>query len=432
MGAPSRLIGHDSRYLFVCFQLISHAWRATIERVIDQAVEDAITAADEAIDGLLALDLTTLDQESLQAAMVQSHRLQARADALATKTTGAFDRQGDPQGAIGTAAFVAWKCRRRKESVKAELSRARAVRSMPAVSLAYEAGAVSSDHVRLLAAAQRSAPEAFDAKEHQLVADAMALRFDTFTRRVRMFQLEHDRAGSDDRAAAALDRRECFASKTFEGTLEERTTFDPIGGDVWLNEMQRLEKQLFDQDWADARARLGDDARAEDLRRTPKQRRADAHVLMAIRSATLGTRAAARPLFTVHVGYETFAGAISQLADGTVVTPTAIVPWLVEALGSDVDLGAQVERIVFDGPSRVLDVGVRQRCFVGATRRAVEARDLECWHESCDIPYDRCDVDHIVRYEHGGETVQTNGRIACPHHNPGRRRPHEPPPLDDD
>ena len=154
--------------------------------MIAQCVAGFVEAADVAIDGLLAIDPAALDQEELHALTLAAHRLQARMDAMATKATGAFDRLGDPQGAIGPAAFVAWKCRLRKEAVKAELSRARALRSMPAVTLAYEAGAVSSDHVRLLAVAQRSAPEAFDAKEQQLVADAMDLRFDTFARRIRI------------------------------------------------------------------------------------------------------------------------------------------------------------------------------------------------------------------------------------------------------
>jgi hypothetical protein len=33
---------------------------------------------------------------------------------------------------------------------------------------------------------------------------------------------------------------------------------------------------------------------------------------------------------------------------------------------------ADIERVVFDGPSRVIDVGVTRRFFTGATRRAVE------------------------------------------------------------
>jgi hypothetical protein len=42
------------------------------------------------------------------------------------------------------------------------------------------------------------------------------------------------------------------------------------------------------------------------------------------------------------------------------------------------------------------------------------------------------EIDHVVRFEDGGPTVQANGRVGCPQHNPGRRRPYQPPPPDDD
>jgi 5-methylcytosine-specific restriction endonuclease McrA len=80
-----------------------------------------------------------------------------------------------------------------------------------------------------------------------------------------------------------------------------------------------------------------------------------------------------------------------------------------------------VERVVFDGPSRVIDVGVHRRLFEGATRRAVQLRDRECFHETCDIPAEHCDVDHVVPWAEGGPTVQENGRVACGFHN--RNRP---------
>ena len=137
--------------------------------------------------------------------------------------------------------------------------------------------------------------------------------------------------------------------------------------------------------------------------------------LMAKRSAAMPADAKhARYLFTVLVGYETFAGRICQLADGTVVTPGQIVPLLTDA---------DIERVVFDSPSRVVDVGRRQRLFTGGTRRAVEVRDLHCTHDTCDVPYERCDVDHATPWAEGGETTRANGRLRCPHHNPGRRRP---------
>ena len=124
------------------------------------------------------------------------------------------------------------------------------------------------------------------------------------------------------------------------------------------------------------------------------------------------------PLFTVVVGYETFAGRICQLADGTVVAPGALVRWLGEGW---------VERVVFDGPDRIRNVGVRRRIFSGATRRAVEVRDRECFHELCDVPVEDGEIDHVVPWAHGGPTVDDNGRPACRYHHRRRHRPSQPP-----
>src|SRR5207237_514248 len=82
--------------------------------------------------------------------------------------------------------------------------------------------------------------------------------------------------------------------------------------------------------------------RAAAARATPPQRRADAAVEMARRARAVppGARLP-EPLFTVFVGYETFAGRICELADGTVVAPGSLVGWLEDGW---------VERVVFDGP----------------------------------------------------------------------------------
>jgi hypothetical protein len=114
------------------------------------------------------------------------------------------------------------------------------------------------------------------------------------------------------------------------------------------------------------------------------------------------------------VGWETLKGRICELADGTVLSPAALIPWLDTAW---------LERVVFDGPSRVLDVGVARRLFVGGTRRAIEVRDQYCFHEFCEVPACDCQADHIVAFEAGGPTSQDNGRMACGFHNRDRNRP---------
>jgi hypothetical protein len=129
----------------------------------------------------------------------------------------------------------------------------------------------------------------------------------------------------------------------------------------------------------------------------------------------------ARVLLTILVGYETFAGRICQLADGTVVTPGQVV-----SLFPDLPVDIDVERAVFSAPSRVIDLGRRARLFVGGARRAVQLQDLECTEETCDEPYERCEVDHVDPWARGGPTDRSNGRLRCPRHHDGRRRPPSP------
>ncbi|MGH9133645.1 MAG: HNH endonuclease signature motif containing protein, partial [Ilumatobacteraceae bacterium] len=95
-------------------------------------------------------------------------------------------------------------------------------------------------------------------------------------------------------------------------------------------------------------------------------------------------------------------------ANGTVITPGQLVPWLADA---------ELETVLFDGPTTVVSVSQR-RCFTGVLRRAIEVRDRHCQHPSgCDVPADGCDVDHIVPRAIHGETSQFNGRLECPTHN---------------
>ena len=189
---------------------------------------------------------------------------------------------------------------------------------------------------------------------------------------------------------------------------------DPITTEIVFRELERLERELFDADLAEARERLGAGASLQDLTRTPAQRRADALRMMAERSAAKPPGAVEpRMLLQVLTGHETVER-LCELSNGTVVTPGEILPLLDRA---------DVERVIFDGPSKVIDLGIRRRLFTGATRTAVQARDRQCVHPSCDIPAERCEVDHIQPYDTGGPTTQDNGRCLCKYHHRRARPP---------
>jgi len=75
---------------------------------------------------------------------------------------------------------------------------------------------------------------------------------------------------------------------------------DPIKGAIVAGELERIDTELFNADWAEAKARVGDNVGLGDLARTPAQRRADALVEMAKRSASAAPGARRpEPLFSV-------------------------------------------------------------------------------------------------------------------------------------
>ena len=356
--------------------------------------------------------------ELLDEIATRQRRVAVEEAALAT-AVAALDAIGASDDPVTTAAVVANRCRVPKARAKLLLTVGRAVRQMTDAAEAFEAGELTLDHLRLLAAAQRRCPKAFAKAEAELVHEGCTLRFDVFRRRVQYFVQLADEDEADEDAASVHSRRSLHASRTFEDAVRVDGWMDPVGGSIWLNELHRLEQLEFEADWRAAREQLGDGATAADLARTPAQRRHDALIEMAKRSAAMPADAKqGRYLLSVLVGYETMHGRVCELADGTVLTPGQLLPLLTNA---------DVERAVFGPDSRVIDLGRRARLFVGGTRRAVQLSELECGEETCDVRFERCEVDHIERWEHGGRTDRANGRLRCPQHHEGRRRRRPPP-----
>jgi hypothetical protein len=257
-------------------------------------------------------------------------------------------------------------------------------------------------------------PERFDPDEATLVGHARQLHYRGFRRALAYWSQAVDPDGAEERAAEMREGRRLHLSESFEGVWFLDAVLDPIGGEVVARALRRIEDELFAADWAEAKERVGEGVPPSDLARSPAQRRSDALVEMARRAQAVPAGARLpEPLFTVLVGYETLAGRVCELASGAVVTPATLLPWLNQAW---------VERVVFAGPKRVTNVGQRRRLFSGATRRAVEVRDRECYSEFCD-PAEECEIDHVVPFSKGGLTVDTNGRPACGYHNRNRHPP---------
>jgi hypothetical protein len=378
-----------------------------------------------AVDDLAEIDPDALSDAELSTLMVEGRRQQARLDAQMTRLSGAWDsrRCFDADEAKTGAAWLAERCRVPIGAARRQLHHARMLRRLPHVEAAFVAGEIGTAQVRALCGAVNLRTEARFADDEKLLVDhAKTLRFADFVRAMRYWLLLADPDGAERDADAAHAGRSFGLYQSLDGTWVGELRLPPVQGAIVADGLGRIERELFQAEWAEAKSRLGDLVSVDALRRTPAQRRADALVELVTRAgaAPPGSLRPA-PLFTVLVGYETLAGPVSELANQrTVLTPGQLAPWISEA---------DIERVVFDSPSRIIDIGRRQRFFRGAARRLVEVRDRRCGGFACDVPAPHCHIDHVQPWN-GENTTTDNGQPRCGWHN--RRKGDRPPPPSDD
>jgi hypothetical protein len=375
-----------------------------------------LDALERSVDELLEAG-PPYDRESMETLL----RVRTKVDAVCTMAVGEFDTWGEwaPDGARTAGSWVAKTGRLPRAEAGRLVKRARALARFPACAESWKRGELNGAYLDTLEKVRNDrTQDALERDEETLVREGCRLgRFEDFVKLVDSWEQLADPDGTEEAAEERRNRRDVYLVPSIDGSYLGQMTLDPISGAIVSNELKRLEDELFEQDWKEARARLGFDPTVSDLARTPSQRRADALVEMATRSRTApagGIRPA--PLFSVLVDFPTLGGRICELEQGIAVTPGSLVPWLDRAY---------IERAVFEPPDRV-QVSATARLFTGATRRGIQLRDRECTHPYCDRPAVDCQVDHIQPYGQNGPTIQQNGRLLCGFHN--RLRNQRPPP----
>lgn len=365
----------------------------------DGSMSTAVEQLEVAVGALLDVDAHELTDVELHEHVIALQRQRTRLAAAAASALAVWDQRmvWVDDGSRSAAARLANETSSSNHAARVELRRARQLRSMPATASALAAGDVSVDHVDLLAKANQQWRNAvFVDHEAHLVAQCATLRYSDARKLVEYWCQRADASAAEDQAERRLESAHLSISSTLDGTVVVNGVLDPIGGAIVTDQINRLERELFLTDQRNG------------ITRTVAQRRAAALVEMATRSATAppgGRRP--RPLFTALVG-DASLSPLCELANGTVVTPGQLAHWVLEA---------DLETVLFDGPSTVISVSHR-RNFTGAVRRAIEVRDRRCQHRSgCDVPADQCDVDHIVPHSRNGETSQFNGNLECVPHN---------------
>ena len=371
---------------------------------------------------------------TLEESVVELTQIRAMVDAAEVEALGAYDasKEWKATGALSAPARIAELTCGRAESIGWRRGLARKLRSMPHTVSAFELGDISIDHVGVLCRANLMCLALeFARDEERLVGYARTLPFDEFFAQVRQWRDIVDPEGAERRALSNYEERRVHSSRTFEGMGRLDGWLEPLGFHEFDTELDRQYQRLLDQDWADARARLGDEATVNDLGRTPAQRRHDALVEMARASRQHGGGGAEPSLGTTVVcDHATYLTALARIlarvrgddpdqyrypferrcefAEGTPVTPEQAV-WL--------SIAGWIEVLAVDENGHPLNYSRKRRFFVGPQRDALMIAFATCDDPGCRIRSVHCQIDHLIEWDDGGPTDSTNGKPRCEGHN---------------
>ena len=355
-------------------------------------------------------------------------------DAITVAAVGALDasKEHKATGDFTAADHLARRCRTRYQSMIRLQKIARKLRTMPHTQAAFTAGAISLDHVETLANANTlKLAELFARDEELLVGYARSRTYQGFVTEVRWWTAIVRPEDAEERAARQDDERTLHLSESFEGQGKLDAWLSRDGYHEVHTELDRHYQRLLQEDWAEARARLGDAATALDLARTPGQRRHDALREMARASkAHAGIGPEPSVGTTIVCDHDTYLTALARIlaklrgadpdqfpyplqrrcewANGDPATPEQAV-WASIAGWFDV--------LAVDENGIPLNYSDRRRFAAGRQRDAAIIAFPTCEDHGCDIRSVHCQIDHLLAWIDGGLTDIINLRPRCKGHN---------------
>ena len=376
---------------------------------------------------------------TLEDAVVHLARTRAMVEAAECEALAAYEssKEFKASGAGSAAMRVAHVTGARKETVGRRCHAGTVLRAMPHTEAAFAAGEITLDHVEALAKVKvPTLAVRFALDEERMVGWARDLPYKEFSAKVQDWRDAYAPEDAEERAQSQVESRQLFASETFGGMGRLDAWLDPLTYREVADELERHERRLFEQDWAEARARLGDAATKRDLARTPAQRRVDALREMArVSKAHAGKGAAPTLGTTIVCDDDTFLTCLARLFAEARGTDPDVYPYREDrrcefAAGGRVTpeqavmaaLGGWLNTLVLDAKGFPLKHGHRQRFFPQPLREALMIAFPECQGDGCDVRSVHCEIDHILAWIDGGTTDANNGQPLCKRDNRFKER----------
>lgn len=263
------------------------------------------------------------------------------------------------------------------------------------------------------------------------INQAQRLSFKRFEQRIARWVRLVDDDGATPEPDPSHERRNATINQDhFSQAWHLLAVFGSLAGTRFNEVFQAYCDAEFAIDWAEATERLGEgNVTADDLARTPAQRRADA-------LSQIAEDAAANPNASVRVKRvhnivwkgET-AEAVFARWFGVNAGPlnpddygvTDLNGHSIHEYEAFADLLASptsvFRRVIQNHAGVTVDLTSASRFYTGLVRLGVELQTHECYWPGCHRPTTQCQIDHTRPAARGGPTNQSNGGPACPRHN---------------
>ncbi len=365
---------------------------------------DTATAT-AALAELAGVDVGVLDRDGLDAVVAAAGRIRGFCDAVdvqVARRARQLAEQGRSESADGVLAH---RGRRSTRDARAAAERATTCGQMPSFEAALATGAVSSGHLDAVASATHGlsdeATAEFHRHEHTLRRHAETHSVEEFTRECRDLARTLTRDEGESRLESQRRQRRM------------RRWVDRHTG------MHHLHAELDPEAAAKVNTAIDAATRARRTNRDPNDTTEspswDHDSVDALVELITGARSVEPrvPEIAVHIDWDTLLHglhdhSLCETGDGWPLPPSTVRRLCCQA---------EIFPVVLNGLGEVLDVGTSRRLANRAQRRALRAIYRTCGFDDCTTAFDRCEIHHVVPWEHGGATDLANLIPICALHH---------------
>jgi hypothetical protein len=392
-------------------------------RWVDPTV--ALSAAHAALDALLGLDVTGLDDEAMLAYWRELERLRPRVPAAEHVLVLEAEARGLPETleVRSVTALLRGLLRLDPGEAAARVRAAQAAgprRSLtgepvpalcPAVAAAQAGGEISERQARTVVAVLDRLPDAV-AAEHgaQIEADLIGYcaQFDP-----------HILAKLGERIAAYYDPDAPVEAVQHREKQRDLTLAQRVDGSSRLTGELTAEATELLLLHLDALAKPRPEMDGFKDPRSAGQRRHDAlleALKLNVRARQLPTVAGVTATIVMTMTAEQYAQrrGLARTAHGALIP----VPEAMRLAGGEYRL----MNVVIDKTRGITAYSSIQRLFTEQQRLALAALDGGCTFPDCSMPAPWCEIDHVINHAHGGPTSVDSGVLACRHDNNTRKQ----------